>query len=160
MNKLKAYTVVEMLVVMIVSTICISITFTSYKIFSNQYYLYKITSDTVASYHTCDKLMTMDFSQALKVERTIKGLLIYKKDKKVEYEFSEKGIIRNDLLIDTFPVYPLSTEMFLGGKSQYLPGGLIDEFYFECQFREQNLFFHYQKNYGADVWIRLEENEY
>jgi hypothetical protein len=155
-TKLPAYTVMEMLVVMAISAISIGITYTTYQIFSSQYYGFKKRSEEISVYLQLDKLLTKDMADAEQVLRTPGGVVFKKKDRETYYEFTSEWILRNDLLQDTFVVQPMEVGFFLKGQPQHLPEGLLDELRFESHYKEELLPFRYQKKYGAETWMRIE----
>ncbi|MDF2456907.1 MAG: hypothetical protein K0R51_2900 [Cytophagaceae bacterium] len=154
MNKIKAYTVIEMLVVMLISAVSIGITYTTYRIFANQYISYKRNSETIAQYVTLDRLLATDFLKADKVLKTSDGILVKMQTKEVNYKMNEEYVLRYDhSLIDTFRVGGVEFTYWWNGEQQHLPDRLIDQLKFESNYKEEKLEYVFLKKYGADAWM-------
>lgn len=154
MNKVKAYTVIEMLVVMLISAISIGITYTTYRIFANQYLTYKHNAEDIAQYVVLDRLLSTDFLKSDKVLKTGDGLLIQSKLKEVHYEFREEYVLRRDQsLVDTFKVNPFHVTYWWNAQEQHLPDRLVDQLKFESNYKEEKLEYVFFKKYGADAWM-------
>ncbi len=158
MNRVKSYTVIEMLVVMLISSLSIGITYTCYTIFSNHYLSYKKRSDELANYILLDKLMTKDVSVSAKVEKTSLGMNCISKNGTIGYEFYDQYILRRSTIVDTFYVVMSQPVVFKRmGKTENIPGALVEEIGMETIYKEEKLYFYYKKNYGADVLIRFDD---
>lgn len=158
MTRIRSYTVIEMMVVMLVSSLSIGIAYTCYTIFTNHYLSYKKHSDELAEYIVMDKLLTKDISSCGKMEKTNDGILCLYKKKKVQYEFHETYVLRRAEIIDTFHVYPLGEPVFKRlGKKENIPGALLEEVSFDTKYKDERLYFYYKKQYGVDVLMSMEE---
>lgn len=158
MTRIRSYTIIEMLVVMLISAMSIVITYTCYSIFSNHYLSYKKNSDVLANYILFDKLVTKDISACSKVVKTQEGMVCEFKQNAVYYEFSPTYVIRRSTIIDTFHIAAfVDPEFKKMDKILSVPGTLIEEMTFEAIYKEEKLFFYYKKNYGADLLMSIEE---
>jgi prepilin-type N-terminal cleavage/methylation domain-containing protein len=154
MNKVKGYTVIEMLVVMLISAISIGVTYTTYRIFARQYLTYKHNSEDIAQYVLLDRLLSTDFLKSDKVLKTGDGLLIQLKLREVRYEFGEEYILRRDQsLVDTFKIQPTGVSYWWDGQEQHVPDRLVDQLKFESTYKEEKLDYVFLKKYGADAWM-------
>ncbi len=101
-----------MLVVMLISALSITITYTCYTIFSNHYLSYKKNSDELANYILFDKLMTKDVSMCRKIEKTTLGITCIYKKERIDYEFYDTYIVRKCTIVDTFFVVSFQPIVF------------------------------------------------
>jgi hypothetical protein len=158
MKRLRSYTVIEMLVVMMISTMSIVITYTCYTIFSNHYLSYKKRSDELATHVVFDRLFAKDISTAKAVQKTAEGVACISKKERIQYEFYEDYILRRGTMPDTFKIRSSSqVSLKKQGKEEYIPGELVDEIIMGIIYKEEKLYFYYKKNYGADVLMSREE---
>jgi hypothetical protein len=158
MSRIRSYTVIELLVVMIISSLSIGITYTCYTIFSGHYLSFKKRSDELANYILLDKLLTKDISASKKVGKTSDGINCVLQKKNIQYEFYDTYILRKDLIVDTFPILTAETPVFKRfGKTENIPGALIEEISMEVLYKDEKLYFYYRKKYGADMLMSMEE---
>lgn len=144
----------EMLVVMLVSSLTITISYTCYAIFSNHYLQYKKNADELSRYILLDKLLTKDISASKSVIRTSEGIECVKKEERIQYEFLPAYVLRRGTLTDTFFVTEETPMVFKNqGTLENIPGALVDEVSMELLFKEEKLYFYYRKEYGADQLI-------
>lgn len=151
--RLKAFTVIEMLVVMLISTIAIGIAYASYRIVQGQFQTYKKSSSEISDYLVLDKLITKDFLESDKVFRTSSGFEMIFSDKKIAYEEYEGNLLRKSIVVDTFKIQLSELNASLKTKSENLPNALIDQVIITCAYKETPIQFLYSKEYGAAVWV-------
>jgi len=143
-----------MLVVMLVSSLSIGISYTCYTLFSNHYLQYKKNSDELADYILVDKLLTRDISEAKKVTRQPNGIVCIKRKESIQYDFTSSYVLRRGIVVDTFFVKESSPLVCKRkGQLENIPEALIDEIELEVVYKEEKLYFYYDKEYGADVLI-------
>jgi hypothetical protein len=160
MNRIKSYTVIEMLVVMLISSLSIGITYTCYTIFSNHYLTYKKSSDELANYILLDKLLTKDISASKKTEKTPEGICCIFQKENICYEFYDSYILRKGIDTDTFSMIAAESPVFKRlGKIENIPGALIQEINLVAVYKGEKLYFYYSKNYGANILMIMEESD-
>lgn len=158
MNRIRSYTVIEMMVVMLISSLGIGIAYTCYTIFSNHYLSYKKHSDELAEYILMDKLITKDVSASSRVEKISEGIVCRYKKKNVQYEFYQNYVLRRAEIIDTFHIQSTGEPVFKRlGKTENIPGALLEEISFDTKYKDERLYFYYKKQYGADLLMGMEE---
>jgi len=151
-TKLKSYTIIEMLVVMLVSALSIGITYSCYTIVSNQYSHYKKKSEKLAQLILLDKLLSKDFSSSRKVERTTEGVVCIMPKETIRYEFHENYMLRRGQIVDTFRMQEVKEIVAKRiGNIENIPEKLVDELEFKVVYEGENLYFYHKKKYGADV---------
>jgi len=154
-GRIKSYTVIEMLVVMLVSAISIGITYSCYTIVSKQYSSYKKKSEELSRFILLDRLLCKDFSECKKVQRTQEGIDCISTDKVIKYGFYENYILRRGEGIDTFRL-GIMEDMAAkyATASENIPGNIIDELEVNVVYEQENIYFYHQKKYGADILMQ------
>ncbi len=144
----------EMLVVMLVSSLTITISYTCYTIFSNHYLQYKKNSDELAQYILLDKLLTKDISASKMINRSSEGIECIKRVERIQYKFLPNYVLRRGAITDTFFVTEETPVVYKNqGAIENIPGALVDEVSVTLLYKEEKLYFYYKKEYGADILI-------
>jgi prepilin-type N-terminal cleavage/methylation domain-containing protein len=158
MQKVKAFTLMELLVSMLISGIVISIIYLSYEIIYKQYEGYKKTNKKITQALLVNTLLKTDFLKAHYILNKEKGLLFLDKQQNaIGYQFEEKYILRKaNNVQDTFFLKAITIKQEFMNLKQEEPFGLVDNLFFEASILDELEQFHFQKTYGADVL--MEEN--
>jgi hypothetical protein len=157
MNKICAYTIMEMVIVMLLSGIVISISFKSFDILSKSYMDFKGSQDTIAQYATLDRLLTLDFMRCREVRKTEDGLDLIFTGSKIQYTILPDLLLRRQAsLTDTFKLVAENISLKFKKNECKTEGHLVDEFLFEDNYRQELETYHYTKQYGADILMREE----
>ena len=159
MKKLKAFTLLELLFVMILTTLIIGIGYFAFIFSVKQLYSYKENSKKIADAFQLTMLLNKDFAEAksvLKINDTLAftGIL----DSRLQYFFNDEYIIRNiNTISDTFYYTTQNrSEKFLSTLAD-AHKGLVDEIYFEIKInKEQFEIFHALKSYSAEALMQNE----
>jgi len=159
MNKFKAYTIVEMIVTMLITSVTISIAYSSFRIINGQFGLYKSRSHRNYELVLLDKFMMKDFTNAARVIRNAEGYSCQYPDKEIDYEFEESYILRKSNLTDTFKLKLMEPKFYFMNEEEFVPGSLIDKVEFTGIIEEESLSFLYKKEYGADILLEKETGE-
>jgi prepilin-type N-terminal cleavage/methylation domain-containing protein len=144
-KKLNAFTLLELLVGMIVSGIVLTATFSAYKIVTGQYETYRNRSAAVSELSFFVSQMQSDFSNSLRVVRRPGNKIQLQSEKRtVEYYFTEKYILRNDLLrIDTFKVSVTGIETLWKAEKVNSEEDAVDELHIQMNYegkREEKIY--------------------
>jgi len=157
MNKTKAFTVIELTVVMILSSIVISITYLSFDILQKQYRDYRESNDKIAMISKLNSLLHTDFNNSEIIIKTDAGILTNYRTKQINYEFDFGFILRKEgEITDTFfvKVDELNTHYLKQGQLE--SERIIDELTFETKINNKMRVFHYRKIYGADILMNVD----
>ena len=157
MRKIKAFTIIELVVVMILSGIIIGIVYSAYQIVNSQYGNYIKANKRITSEAVLTMLLNKDFASAHFIKKEGERIFFFDAENKVNtYRFEDDFIIRNsNAVVDTFFIPTLNIEMLFLSQAQGSYNGMIDELYFESAAVEGQIF-RFKKLYAADV---LMENE-
>jgi prepilin-type N-terminal cleavage/methylation domain-containing protein len=159
MKRYQAFTLIELLIAMIITSIAITIAVSAYVMISGQFYQHKKISDQLMSAAMLQNLIEQDFFDARTIRYTYPGKLFFSKDGSSNvYSFEEDKIIREMQggLTDTFFFIPDSTMMYLDKNIQAEDNGLIDELYFSSEILGERESFHFYKEYAAEVFVNIE----
>ncbi|CAN5882357.1 hypothetical protein BH11BAC7_BH11BAC7_16620 [soil metagenome] len=128
-KQIKAFTLLELLVGMILSAIVLTATFNAYRIITRQYESYSKQSGTIKEVSFFVSQLQSDFENALTVIHVSENKIrLQSKDKLLEYRFGEKYVLRDDLLqIDTFFVAIHAIETFIKDEKVNAENNEIDE---------------------------------
>jgi hypothetical protein len=114
-RSLKAFTILELLIGMILSGIVLTATFTAYRITTQQYKSYSEKSVTITEVSFLVSTLGTDFEKAKTIIRSFENnIVLQSENSMLEYRFSEKYVLRNNFLrCDTFHVAVTSIETFI-----------------------------------------------
>ncbi len=158
-NTLKAFTLVELLVAMIITGIVVGITYQVYIMANRQFNSYKSGNEKLSQIIVFKGLLHTDFFQSSSVSKSLeKGIEVVYSDKKILYEWNDKYLLRNDNgLRDTFFINIRSSEMKFHNFIQMKTNGLLDELVLVFEETGSEHSFCFFKKYSADV-LMLSDN--
>ena len=160
-KNVKAFTILELTITMMISAILITLTFIIYGIVSRSYQSYSKKNDEVLVMLTLDKLLKRDFSRAERIERKDSTIWIINRIDTARYAFGAGFIVRTRGIIDTFRVNHQQLETkFEGQVPQVNPDSVIfqDELYFAIYYHDQVIPFHYYKQYSSENLFQNDAN--
>ena len=150
---IRSFTLLEMVVVMLLSSIIIAIAYQGYILFYRQYLSFKKNTEANSKISLLDSRIFSDCADSREIRKSAEGLTFIFKDKKIVYELRGEAIIRHQaVMIDTFKFNAPVISMNFNGK-QVFENDLVDEIKIETQDGEETMEFRYVKKYGADVII-------
>lgn len=154
-NKLKAFSLLEVLVALTISTILFGVVGSAYFIILENYHRYKQTQEISYDTYTLHRLLFMDMDKSSSVNAVSQNNLAYFNFKDtVYYEFQDELVVRKAQMEDTF--FIKLEEVNFSYKNENVNSGIIDQLSFSCTNAGQSSFCFY-KNYGADVLINHHE---
>lgn len=159
MNKIKAVTILELMVVMLISMLVLGIAYQGYMLFFKQFSVFKDSSDKIAEVVLFDRLITGDFNDCKTVVRNEQGVECIFPDKVIQYHFADAYILRKRIAqTDTF-YFNLENITFNFRDEPSHTGLLVDELVFTDKKNERHKTFHYIKLYAADVMVNNRDKE-
>ena len=102
--KLKAFTILEVTIAMLITGSLIAITYTSYSIIVKSYRSFESKNVDMAVLVNLDHLLKRDFEQAETIYKTQDGVSVKKAGSFINYEFKPDYVVRVAARIDTFKV--------------------------------------------------------
>ena len=153
--KIKAFSLLEVLVALTISTILFGLVGSAYFIILENYHKYKFTQEVSYDTYTLHRLLFMDMDKSNYVNAMGQGHLMYINFKDtVSYEFQDELVIRKAQMEDTF--FVKLDEVNFSYKNTNVSLGVVDQLSFSCANAGKSNFYFY-KNYGADVLINYHE---
>ena len=161
MYKLKAFTLMELLIGMIISSIVISFCYMSYSMIYKQYMNYKAVKVELVEALELNSVLNSDISKAEKIVfDNNKLILIKEENKSFEYNFLEKYILRKTgEVVDTFNLIPLNivSKQIASVSSS---SALIEFFSFDANVLGDKEHFQFFKSYDAKTIMDNEIKEF
>jgi len=162
-HRVKAFTILEVTITMLIAALVIGITYTAYMIVFKSYASFNHKHDDMAVLLTVDHLLKRDFEQAETIEKDATGVTIKRNDKLIKYEFQPDFIVRNDSRIDTFKVKMqdviLSFENVpVTQMQETAEQNRIDELGFSLIYQDTKIPCHYAKTYSSVNLIKRNPN--
>ena len=160
-RKIKAFTIIELVVVMILTSIIVGIVYSAYSIVGNQYTGYKKINTQNSRVALLSMLLNKDFSTSCFIKSGEDKIFFYDKENNtITYEFWENCITRNsNAVTDTFFISSLNVEMKFLNQKQQFHNSLVDELNFETAIFEEQQLFHFKKKYAADILMKNETEQ-
>ncbi len=154
-KQLKAFTLLELLVGMILSGIVLTATFTAYRITTKQYETYREKSKSITEISFFVSQLQVDFSNATTITQHSENTIHLQSDKrKLEYIFSAKHVLRNDFQqIDTFHVAVQGIESLYKSQKVNDENSELDELHIRVTFegKTENKIYLKTKNPKAEL---------
>jgi prepilin-type N-terminal cleavage/methylation domain-containing protein len=161
MKRLHAFTLLEVLIAMVISTLVIGAGFVGYEFTMKQYYAYKENAGIMNEACAFQGVLKKDISLSSSVTLADQGINCIKKEHSIRYEFHPDFVLRitADDLKDTFRVKNDSLQFMYQHIAQTDPGKQIDytSFRMDLQGEKQSVII--RKEYGADGIINQVLNE-
>ena len=120
MKKTKAFTLTELLVVMVLSSIVISLTFLILSMVQKQSTIIRRSINRKNTVTKLDRILWQDFNETNTIERVSSNhILLYNERDTISYDFQDKYTLRNT---DSFHIVIPEKVFFLDGDLQSLTG--------------------------------------
>lgn len=162
MKKIKAYTLIELTVVMILIGLLVTAGAMAFSLVNKQIFRYGNAATLVIEKYRFDALLRKDMEGALTVRRLNKNELLFEKiSGDVQYKLHDGFVVRKMKgSTDTVNIDTKRMEYYLMGKEQNSYRGLIDEIEL-ITLTDKGLQQPYRltKQYGADFLIQLTEEK-
>ncbi|HEY2582443.1 MAG TPA: hypothetical protein VGI43_11590 [Mucilaginibacter sp.] len=162
-NRVKAFTILEVTITMLIAGLLIGITYMSYSIIVKSYHSFTLKNDEMTILVSLDHLLKRDFERAEIIVKDQDGIVLTSNDKVIKYKFKADYIIRSGAKIDTFKVQTqnVSTTFENVEISEVQETGeqnRIDELGFTILFQDQKIPYHYHKLYSSVNLIQRNPN--
>ena len=156
-GKIKAFTLTELVVVMLISAVVAALSYGGYRIITSQLARYTASGRGLLDHARLHYLLEKDFAQAGQINRRQNGITCTTSEgNSVSYRFLADRIVRKQQsLTDTFKTNLWNLELLFEGKAAG-DGGLADEIAFQATDEGEPLYFHFTKTYAPDVLMRFD----
>lgn len=149
-KKWPAYTLMELIIIMVLTGILSAITFSAIGLFTKNFFMFQKITRRSYELTLLYKLLLKDIDASQQVEYPNENTILCKyADKAVTYEFDPQKILRRGGIIDTFH---FANQNF---KYELLPSSdkVVQELRFELVVNEQILPYSFRKEYPADIFV-------
>ena len=155
MNKVRAFTIMEVTITMLISAVLIGIAYTSYSIIIKSYNSFNNKNSTLAVLYNLDHLLRRDFDRATIISKDQSAIAIRQDTVLITYEFYPDFVTRKSTRIDTCKVqtgglmanFENAPVMGLAGSGEL---ERIDELLFNVQSEKEKILYHYTKIYSSE----------
>lgn len=161
-NKFKAFTIVELMVVLLLSAVIFSAVMLVIQILQQQRYIQEAQHDEVLKVEQLSTLLKKDAYEAKGMYRTDQQLLFDYTTYAISYTFNAAAVYRTILTMnphsDTFKLPTVALETTWEGQA--IITGKIDAAYWESRFFEQPYRFNLQKIYDHKTLLEQTTDVY
>jgi Tfp pilus assembly protein PilE len=164
-HRVKAFTILEVTITMLIAGLLIGITYASYSIVIKSYHSFTMKNDAMASLVSLDHLLKRDFDQADVIFKEPDGVSIKKEDKTIKYIFSTDFIVREAARIDTFKMQTTDINTtFENAAINEIQAtdeqNRIDQLDFVLIFQTEKIPYHYHKLYSSENLVQRNPNDF
>jgi len=153
MNRISAFTLMEVIIVMIISMIVVSLTYKTLDIVTMQYRQFSKSRKHIYELSLIETLLTKDFTNSEYLKRMNDGVMCKYRDKNVIYIFDDRFIVRSEgTMADTFNIMPRDIKYYFSDKEVKDINNYIDKVAFVYVQESSKLFIH-KKVYAADFFL-------
>src|ERR1035437_4240342 len=158
MQKLKAFTLLELLIAMVISSIVVAFGYSVYSLMYKQYLSYKKTKTEIVKTMQFNTVLTNDFYNSEEITFSENTIVIFKKNNEpLLYTFNDNFILRKtNEITDTFKIATTNIQGKFVFKNESFQSTLIDEFSFDSQLSGDVQHFLFAKNYSAATLLNKE----
>ena len=157
MQKLKAFTILELLVAMVISSLVISASYLTYDIVYKQFLTFKKVDSNVLQALTFSNILNNDIATGEFVYKSNNGINVIGFDgNETTYYFGSDHIIRNVAgVIDTFSI-PATNVKYGEMEGGLMGNGLLDKFEITITINETQNTLSFHKHYAANLRMLAE----
>lgn len=153
-QRIKAFTIMEVVVTMTIAAILMGITYTSYQIINKSYSSFNVKNNEMAALERLDELLKKDFNRAEIIEKDEKGIVVKSRRDTIQYEFAPDFILRISAITDTFKIKnegpSTSFEgQLIDGQGLSEEENRLDALSISLLFQNEKVLYHYHKVYSS-----------
>ena len=148
-SSVKAFTIIEVTVAMLLAGISILIALTAYQLVSRSYFRFDEKNQAMSEFLVVDRLLKKDIHEAFKIINTGEGIALETQRGTVSYEFEHAYILRNQYGIrkDTFFIRTNAWSTMFENETVIITE-LADEIIIETEMMKRSSILHYKKSYS------------
>ncbi len=155
--KLKAFTLMELTIAMLISAISIGMAFYMFQYFQQLFLQQQKQRQERFSYSLFKHLLEQDIDRSVWLKTSENGLICENEFENISYEFAPKFIVRNQNTVekDTFLIQTVNLDTT--PRIQHLPSEeLTDHIHLNIRFENKEHQFDYHKIYSAQQLLQLD----
>jgi len=159
MQKIRAFTLMELLIGMIISSILITFCYSSYTIIYKQFLTYKKIKNELTETIQLNSVLNNDFANSKSMYFNKNSLYMNRSISPLEYSFSENYILRIEReVIDTFHITAKDITVNYFKESANSPLFFVNELSFSAMILNEKERFNFSKNYSAETIMNQPTN--
>jgi Tfp pilus assembly protein PilE len=152
--KVRAFTIMELTVAMLLAAIVIGITYAAYSIISQSYIVYHNKNEDMAGLVRLDELLKKDFSHADTISKVENGIVCTIDTASITYEFQPDYVVRHSTIIDTFKlktaeINTLFENQLITEINSIAEQNRLDELDITVLFYAEKIPYYYHKQYSS-----------
>jgi prepilin-type N-terminal cleavage/methylation domain-containing protein len=153
-QRIKAFTIMEVVITMTIAAILMGITYTSYQIVNKSYRSFNAKHNEMAVFERLDELLKKDFNRAEIIEKNEKGIVVKSRRDTIQYDFTPDFILRISAVTDTFKIKneDLATsfeDQLIDGQGLSEEENRIDGLNISLLLQNEKIRYHYHKDYSS-----------
>ena len=157
-RRLQAFTVPELMVVMLLSGIVISAMYLLLQFSFTNYFRYYKSTERLNSISRMDYLLTKDVNTSAVLQKTPDGFTFTEYNKTITYRIADSLLIRTGQLSDTLVASAITCELSHDGVPVTDAFVMTDHILLTLMYKEDEVVLQYQKNIDAKGYLLMEEN--
>ena len=162
-HNVKAFTLLEVAITMLITALLIGIAYTSYGIIVKSYRSFVTKNDDMQELVSLDHALARDVDKAEIITKDNDGIILKNAQTSIKYSFSPNLIIRESLRADTFNVQVQDLQTSFEHSrimevEETEEQNRIDELSFTLLFQNEKIPYHYGKRYSAANLIQRNPN--
>lgn len=153
-KRIRAFTIMELTIAMLISAIVIGITYTVYSIVSHSYNSFSGKSEDMALVARLDEWLKKDFDRAEIILKDTAGIVLHKNGELIKYKFDGDNVVRIGLKTDSFKIKNDSVSVLFENKivSESTTSDedkRLDEMDIQLLLQNEKITYHYHKVYSS-----------
>ena len=157
-SKVKAFTIMEITVAMLISAIVIGLAYTCFNIIYQQYHAFHERQSELMKIDQLNKVLQEDFDRAETILQNDDDIIIKNKDSQLSYRIQPEYILRISNTTDTFKVNTQEVTRYFEGRhlteqSDLPEDNRMDELSFTIIYHEEKIPYYYTKQYSSQDLI-------
>ncbi len=156
-KRLAAFTIPELMVVMLLSTVVISAMYVLLQFSFVNYFRYYTATEKLNRIARMNYLLTKDINTSAVLQKTASGFTFTSHNKVVTYSILDSMLVRVDVIPDTLNASAITSELFME-EIPVASSELADRIQLNVLYNGEELFMQYDKNMDAKSFLFIEEN--
>lgn len=157
-TKVKAFTIMEITVAMLISAIVIGMAYTCFNIIYQQYHTFNTKQAELVEIDQLNKVLQHDFDKAEIILQDNDDIVLKNKDDQLTYHIQPDYILRIANAVDTFKVNTQEVTRYFEGQTLDTESDLpennrIDELSFTIIYHNEKIPYYYFKQYSSQDLI-------
>ena len=155
-KRLAAFTIPELMVVMLLSTVVISAMYVLLQFSFANYFRYYTATEKLNRIARMNYLLTKDINTSAVLQKTATGFTFTALNKVVTYTVVDSTLVRADGITDTLYASSIQYEVLMD-EIPVMPAELADRIQLKLLYNGEELFMQYDKNMDAKSFLFIEE---